>query len=36
MSLYFQAQPLKLGREAAGLPLQERSNLWALRGQPAA
>lgn len=36
MSLYFQAPPLKSGREAAGFPLQESSNLWALQSLPAA
>lgn len=36
MSPYFQAPPLKPGREAAGFPFQESSNLWALLSQPAA
>lgn len=31
MILYFQALPLKPRREAAGFPLQESSNLWALQ-----
>lgn len=36
MILSFQTPPLKPGRTAAGFPLQESSNLWALQSQPAA